>query len=583
MNTDHHAQGRLLGSGQPGADGAEALCERAMAATDVAMTISDARRPDTPLIWANPAFSRTTGYALEEVVGHNCRFLQGPDTDEEPVQRLRAAVAAGRSVTVTLLNYRKDGTTFWNELSLSPMFDDAGRVSHFVGVQADVTARVRGEHERERALRAERAARTEAEAARETLGLLAEVTTLLSATLDVDTAMQRLAGFSVPAFADWCAIDVVDPSADGPAARRVAVSHADSRGREALAQGVASEPSRRTGAVGETIVDGEPRLLAELDDGRLAGLVAPAPRDVVSEVGGHAAMVVPLVARRSLLGVMTLVAIDPERELDPSDLRVARDLASRAALAIDNARLYTREHEVAETLQRSLLPDVPTDAIEGLEVCARYQPSRHDMEIGGDWFDVLRLSDDTAVFSIGDVMGHDPRAASAMGQIRSVVRAYAWERSQPGELLDRVDQLVQGLGIAQLATAWFGRVERAGGDGPFRVRFANAGHLPPMLRTPDGEVRELAEASSLLLGAWPDQQREEAEVDLVRGSLLLLYTDGLLERPGASLDQGLAWLRAQVANQPLGCSAEAMIDGVLQAVETDELVDDVAMLAVRVR
>lgn len=335
--------------------------------------------------------------------------------------------------------------------------------------------------------------------------------------------------------------------------------------------------------MGKAITDGESRLLAELDHESLAGLIAPAPPEVTGQVGGHAAMVVPLVARRSLLGVLTLAAVEPRREFDRSDLRVARDLASRAALAIDNARLYTREHEVAETLQRSLLPDVPTDAIPGLEVCARYQPSRHDMEIGGDWFDVLSVSDEAAALSIGDVMGHDPRAASAMGQIRSVVRAYAWERSQPGELLDRVDQLVQGLGIAQLATAWFGRVERPGDGRPIRVRFANAGHLPPMLRSPDGQVRELEEASSLLLGAWPDQQREEAEVGLAEGSLLLLYTDGLLERPGASLDDGLAWLRAQVAKQPLGCSAETLVDGVLAAVATDELVDDVAMLAVRAR
>src|SRR3712207_3475331 len=147
------------GGSDPAGAQLQALRERAVVATDIAFTITDPRRPDGPLVWVNPSFSRITGYSAEEAVGRNCRFLQGPATDAATVAEIRAALDERRAITTTLLNHRKDGTAFWNQLSISPVFDGEGELVSFVGVQTDVTERVRGERERAAAFAAEQAAR----------------------------------------------------------------------------------------------------------------------------------------------------------------------------------------------------------------------------------------------------------------------------------------------------------------------------------------------------------------------------------------------------------------------------------------
>ena len=154
------------------------------------MTISDAQQPDYPLVWANPAFAERMGYSLAEVLGRNCRFLQGPSTDPDRVARIRTALAEQQPVTVTLRNYRKDGTAFWNELSVSPVHNEQGRLVHFVGVQVDVSQRVRLEQERQAAYTLERQVRQQ-------LVLLADVSAAMT-TLDVDVSLQRSWEWSCP-------------------------------------------------------------------------------------------------------------------------------------------------------------------------------------------------------------------------------------------------------------------------------------------------------------------------------------------------------------------------------------------------
>jgi PAS domain S-box-containing protein len=186
------------------------LRDRAIFASDLAFTISDPTKPDNPLLWANPAFSLMTGYDLAEVRGHNCRLLQGPGTDRSTVDRLRDGIAKRQSVAVTLLNYRKDGTAFWNHLSVSPVFDGDGQLLSYVGVQSDVTDQVQIESERAQAYTAERAARRDAERSRQRLGLLATASTQLSEALDTPENLDRLATLVVPDLADWVVINLVD-------------------------------------------------------------------------------------------------------------------------------------------------------------------------------------------------------------------------------------------------------------------------------------------------------------------------------------------------------------------------------------
>ncbi len=556
-----------------------AVRDRAVIAAGLSFTISDATQPDNPLVFINPAFERATGYSWEEVRGRNCRFLQGPDTDPSAVQEIRDAIERQEHAVVTLLNRRKDGSPFWNELSLSPVYDGTGALTHYVGIQADVTARVVAEQERARHLEAERRARAESERAQARLALLAEATTMLAATLDVDEALRRLAALVVPVMADWCMVEL---GIDDPEERRAVFSHVDP-GKEPLLERIGElQPLQRTSdsPVRKVLDSGQPMLVHEITDELLERLGGGDELSrTYAELGGRSGLVVPLRARRQVLGVLSLISSESGRVYDEADLSMAADLARRAALAVDNARLYSREHAVAEQLQRSLLPQLPD--VTGLDRAARYLPGSTAAQVGGDWYDLFVLPDGVVGVAIGDVMGHDLQAAASMGQLRSVLRSYAWQGSGPALVLDHLDQLVQGLEMAQLATAAYGRLSLPTADGPGRLRLANAGHLPPVLRRPDGSTVLLDGVASLLVGATLGVERQELEVEVPSGSVLVLCTDGLVERRGLDPDEGLERLRA-VVEQATATTAQELCDAVLQELAAGDLDDDVALLVVRV-
>ncbi len=554
----------------------------AVAAAGVAFTVTDARQTDNPLVYVNPAFESSTGYPAAEVLGRNCRFMQGPDTDPGAVSRLREALAQKRPVVVTMLNYRKDGEAFWNELSVSPVYDDNGVVTHFVGIQDDVTARVLAQRERDLHLAAERAARAEAEKSQRRLTLLAEATSMLAATLDVDESLRRLTHLVVPLMADWCTVHLL--AKDGQV-QRAASTHVDPAKEPALRRLESLQPSglAQTSATLSELRGGPPALLPEVSAGYLREQITdPELLEVYEELGYRSAIVVPLRARSHVLGSLSLTIDSSGRRYDESDLRVAADLARRAALTVDNARLYQREHEVAEQLQLSLLPQLAQ--VAGLDRDARYLPSSAAAQVGGDWYDMFELPDGAVGLAIGDVMGHDLTAAVAMGQLRSVLRSYAWQGDRPAKVLDHLDQLVQGLHMAQLATAVYARVTLPGPDdptGPAVLRLSNAGHLPPVLRTPDGTARLLTGGRSLLVGAALGTPRGELEQLVPRGSTLVMCTDGLVEQRGRDLDAGLERLRLAVEASD-GASADAICNQLLTALDGTEREDDVALLVVRV-
>jgi PAS domain S-box-containing protein len=552
--------------------------DRAVVAAGLAFTITDPRRPDNPLVFVNPAFERTTGYSREEVEGRNCRFLQGPDTDPGAVRQIREAIEQQSHATITLLNYRKDGSAFWNELSLSPVYDAAGELTHFVGIQADVTTRVQVEQERERHLVAERAARTEAERAQRRLALLAEATSMLAATLDVDESLERLTALVVPLMADWCTVHLL--GADGEV-QRVVARHRDAdrlpllRRLEELQPEGLSEDSYTA-----KVLRGSPATLVDVDEDVLLGSISdPELVEIYRQVGLRSAMVVPLRARNQVLGVLSLFTDGSGRTFDTDDLSMAADLARRAALTVDNARLYSREHEVAEQLQRSLLPQLPD--VPGLDRAARYLPGSTAAQVGGDWYDLFALPDGTVGLAVGDVMGHDMTAAAAMGQLRSVLQSYAWQGSPPAVVLDRLDQLVQGLDMAQLATCLYGRLDPPRDGAPGRLRLANAGHLPPALRCPDGSVQLVGTEASLLVGAALGIERDEVQEPIEPGTVLVLYTDGLVEHRGRPIDEGLEALSSALSSAPEG-DAEAICEHLLAELTEGTLDDDVALLVVRV-
>jgi PAS domain S-box-containing protein len=580
-------------------DQLQALRERAVVATDIAFTITDPRRPDNPLVWVNPSFSRITGYDSDEVVGRNCRFLQGPATDPVAVAAIRAALDERRAVTTTLLNHRKDGTAFWNQLSISPVFDGEGELVSYVGVQTDVTERVRVEREREAAFAAEQAARQEAELARAAaerartdaeraradaermqgrLALMAEATSTLIATLDLTDVLDRLSRLCVPLLADWVFVCLVD---DTGAVRETASRHRDGLEEELrvlATQHVGhlpeSSPTRRSIATSRPVV--LQQAGARLDD----LFTSEATRQAAERLGLRSLLAVPMVARRRTRGAILLARAHTERPFDQEDVDLAEDLARRAALAMDNVRLYQQEHTVADTLQRSLLPELP--AIPGVESAAHYVSASTAADVGGDFYDLLHLPDGSIGVVIGDVVGHDIAAAAAMGHLRGLIRACAWEAPDPdpGVVLARVDRLVQGLGVASMATMVYARAVPPAGEGePWRLTLASAGHPPPLLRTAGGEVEVLDGVTGLLIGVDGSRPRRSTSIDLPRDATLLAYTDGLIERPGTDLDEGLAELVDRLAATPAGSGPRALCDAAVAGSLDGR--DDVAMIAVR--
>ncbi|MEI7031735.1 GAF domain-containing SpoIIE family protein phosphatase [Streptomyces pratensis] len=409
------------------------------------------------------------------------------------------------------------------------------------------------------------------------LTLLINAAEALASTLDIDTGIRRLCRTLVPGLADWCAVDLLD---DEGRLRRVAVEHRDfERAAAGLYEGVLP-PSEGSAAAGARALQGVgPVLLTEF----------PAPQEsddplhvreleLFGRLETDTAVVAPLRARRQVFGVLTLGRTCRETALTQDSLALVEDLAHRVALAIDNARLHAEVQHTAERLQRSLLPEVPDHP--PLELAARYQSAMATARVGGDWYDAFVLPDGALALIIGDIAGHDLRAAIMMSQTRNMLRGIACDRKEPpGKILARLDAAHHILSPQQTLTCVYGLVEKMGEDEPWQFHYAAAGHPAPLLVTHDGETRYLTGGRSMLLGMDPAEQRPAAVERLPPGSTLLLYTDGLIERRAEGLDRGLARLRqhaAALAREPLEAFCDELLTGL-----ADDGTDDVAMIAVR--
>ena len=438
---------------------------------------------------------------------------------------------------------------------------------------------------------ARRLAQEQALAATARAALRDEVTTELTGTLDVEVAVARLARLVVPSLADFCLVTLVDGDQHVDWRRRlrdVGAWHVDPQARPvleryrqvrlgALREDAYLAPAAREGRTVQLRRDASTALTATLAPGEALDLLARlAPESVV---------VLPLPGRGRTVGLLALYN-GPERgPIGTLDLQAARDVAGRAGLALDNSRLYQQQRQLAEGLQRSLLTEPP--APDHAQVAVRYEPAAETAQVGGDWYDAFLQADGATMIVIGDVIGHDTVAAAAMGQVRGLLRGIAADSgASPADLLRRVDRVLQLLQVGTTATALVARLEQTPAErerGVTRLRWSNAGHPPPLAVTPAGEVVALPEGEAdLLLGIDPDSPRTESEVVLERGTTVLLYTDGLVERRGQGLDEGLQRLRetlAELVPQPL--DLEQLCDHVLARLLPDRPEDDVALVAVR--
>jgi CHASE3 domain sensor protein/anti-sigma regulatory factor (Ser/Thr protein kinase) len=425
-----------------------------------------------------------------------------------------------------------------------------------------------------RALARGEEAATDASLAQARLAVLARASDLLAESLDEERTLERVANVVVPVIADWCGIELV---AEDGALRNVAVAHIDPGKVELAREMQVRYPPRDDSPTGPANVvrTGEPELYREIPQEMLeAGAQDREHLRLIRELGLVSAMAVPLTARGRTLGVITLVSAESGRLYGPDDLEYAQDLAGRAALAIDNARLYGQERGVAETLQRSLLPDT-LPVIPRTALAARYLPAELSAEVGGDWYDVIPLPDARVVLAIGDVVGHGVKAAAIMGQLRSALRAYTLEGHEPGEALDRLKAMLRTTaGGGMVGTLLVGILDPATGA----LQYSSAGHPPALVRGPDGSVRYLNEGRGTPLAVGLQRARE-GTTRLEPGSLLLMYTDGLVERRTERLGAGLERLERAVANGP--ADAEELLDHVLAELGSDApSADDIALLAV---
>jgi PAS domain S-box-containing protein len=586
----------------------QSLRDRAVLATDICFAISDPRRPDNPLVWVNPAFTRVTGYTADDVVGRNCRFLQGPATDPAAVAQIAADLAAGRSSAVTLLNYRADRTAFWNHLSISPVHDGDGQLVAHVGVQSDVTARMVADAERDAALAAERSARQAAEraqaaaesaqaaaeraqahteAARARLSLLAGATTDLTGSLDVDELQHRLARLCVPLLADWVFLAGVDD--DGTVSSLV-LEHRDGSALADQLTDVSRQylgrplPAEMPAAV--AIAAGRSVGVDDLTAAQRRMFTRGLPPTTIDDLGMGSLLAMPLTSATRTWGALVLLRREAHG-FTADDVGVVGDLGRRAGQALDNARSYTREASVAEALQHALLPDLPD--LPDVDAAAHYTAATASSSVGGDFYDLLPLPGDAVGIVVGDVVGHDITAAAAMGQLRGLIRSEAWglDSPAPDVVLTRVDRLLDVLQLPVLATAALLRAARpasAGGD--WTVECGNAGHPPVLVRSPAGEVEVFCDEHGLLLGTgFTPRPRSCTTRSIPAGSQLVLYTDGLVEQPPPGggterdIDAGIDRLTGLLRSLPPELDAA----GVCRAIDAMvvEHLDDIAVLVIQ--
>ncbi|CAN5799402.1 hypothetical protein BH24ACT3_BH24ACT3_16380 [soil metagenome] len=544
-------------------------------------------RIDTGVLSWSEGIAAALGVAPGDFDGTFDTFL----TMVHPEDRagLRAAIDAARTDPTehhaVFRTNRADGEVRWIEGHGQLLLDGAGEPVCLIGVFADITERRLLDDVKFRLLEGEQAARIEAESARERLTFLVDAGLTLSTTLDSRSTLAALASLTVPGLADWVVVDDVD---DGGEVGEAGAVHVDPSKTELVREArrrriEAGRPGlwsvRRTMRTGRSeLVTGitEADLMAAaVDEEHLALLHTLAPR---------AAITVALRARGRTLGGLTLVATSPDRTYGPDELALAENLAARAAMAIDKARLFEDRSRVARTLQEALLPPALPD-IPGLALAARYHAARIGSEIGGDFYDLFETGGGRWAVVIGDVCGKGIAAAGLTGLVRHTLRAVAMREDRPSRVLDRTNEaLLDQVEYKRFCTAALVCFTPSGGGVEMAV--CCGGHPPPVIVRAGGGV-EVVAARGSLLGVLPDPSLHDTIVELCPGDALVLYTEGVTEarRAGVQLgEQGLCGILAAAVD-----AGTTGADGLASCIESavldhqERASDDIAILVLEVR
>jgi PAS domain S-box-containing protein len=495
---------------------------------------------------------------------------------------LRRVLETGESITdmhVTGFVPDSEERRHWS-VNLYRVHSGSGRPIGIAWLGTDITSR--------------RAAAREAAAARRNLALLNEAGARIGNSLDLETTARELLDVVVPGFCDLATVDLYQGLLTGDETSPGLTDGSAELRRVAFASAVSGAPFAGSGEPVEVGAVHHFPFNSPCAD----ALRTARPQTVPPEEGGlvQSTLAVPMVAHDTVVGLAQFARAKGSEPFGDRDRDLAVELAARAAVCIDNARLYRREHERALILQRSLLPPGDPEA-SGLDIACRYLPGNAATEVGGDWFDVIELPGHRTALVVGDVMGRGLRAAVAMGELRTAVRTLALLDLEPAEVLSALDEIARGLGTpggvqqatrtarqprdADLSEVYLATCVYAVYDSVTRrCTFANAGHLPPVLVEPGEPALMLDVPPGMPLGVG-GEPFEEVEVELPEGALLALYTDGLVESRDHPLDEGLqAFVGALTdPSRPL----EDVCDHVLNTLDTHHGEDDIALLMARVQ
>jgi PAS domain S-box-containing protein len=547
-----------------------ALSTRIVAQSPIGLAVLDA---DLRYVSVNPALEQINGIPAAEHLGRTIREVL-PLVDADAIEdAARQVLDTGRPSVDRSMTGRTpadpDEDRAWS-VSLYRLENALGTVLGVALSVVDITEQHR--------------AGVEAETARRRLAVIADATTRIGTTLDLERTAGELADVAVPELADAAAVDLLEAVVQGrrhtlgpdePAViRALAVRWVDS----ADVLPAADPPGRVTRyapdrLITECVRTGLPVMVPRAKDEDLARIArSPEAAELLARVGVHSYLAVPLIARGEVLGALDLIRTRNPRPFDEDDLLLARELASRAALQIDNARWYQNARGTALTLQRSLLPSHPP-VTGGLEVASRYQPAGATSEVGGDWFDVIPLEDGRTALVVGDVMGSGIPAAATMGRLRTATHTLASLGLDPAVLLEHLDRITGDVdqSIATCVYAVHDPRER-------QCTIANAGHLPPA-RVRAGHAAELLDLPTGVPLGVGGVAFSTTTVALDPGDRLVFYTDGLVETRRHPLDERLDTLLA-LLDHP-GESLEEVCDLLLRTLHEPDNADDVALLIAR--
>jgi PAS domain S-box-containing protein len=531
----------------------------------------------------NPAAENTFGYTRDQAVGRAVAQLIIPP-------RLRAAhwaglaryLETGHGVVIgerlELSGVRANGQEFPVELTVTRV--DLPGPPVFTAYVRDITNRRVAEGERERLLALEQAARQEAEEERRKLAFLAEASALLSTSLDPRSTLARVAELAVPRLADFCALHILEEDGE---LTPIAFAHADPDRLQMARELQERYPSRPDAPAGpyQVIRTGQAEMLPNITPEMIrTGAQDEEHLRMIEALELRSYVCVPLRARGRALGTLTLVHAESGRHHGQEDLDLAEELARRAALAIDNARLYEDRSKVARTLQESLLPpELPT--IPGVELAARFHAAGHGIEVGGDFYDVFDTGDQAWAVVMGDVCGRGVEAAALTGLARYTLRAAAMRDRRPSRILAMLNEaIIRQRSDYSFCTACYARLKPTPGGA--RLTVSCGGHPLPYVIRATGEVEEVG-APGTLLGIFDDPELSDQATDLRPGDALVLYTDGVTESGRARDPRGSERLQA-LLETCVGLDADTIAGRIERDVlEVDpEIPDDLAVLVVRV-